>query len=170
MAQDGDEALAADLVECARTGIIALPPDDSDEDGCAGIALPDSATCSSAGEPEDDALDAIWLPCSDDDAPSAVAQQPDPNGEPMGSRGWRVGENAGLWISAEEPAGRQAQVLLANVVCNLARVPRGLLAQLLVRCGIRRGHESQRIRAAAYLVGLAPSSLRRSYQRLQRAS
>jgi len=81
MAQDGDEALAADLVECARTGIIALPPDDSDEDGCAGIALPDSATCRAAGEPEDDALDAIWLLCSDDDAPSAVAQQPDPNGE-----------------------------------------------------------------------------------------
>jgi len=169
MAQDGDEALAADLVEYARTGV-ALPPDDSDEDVCAGIALPDSATCSSAGEPEDDALDAIRLPCSDDDEPGAVARQPGRDWRVGESRGWRVGENTGYWISDEEPAGRQAQVLLANVVHNLARVPGWLLAQLLACCGVRRGHESQRLRAAAFLLGLAPSYLRRTHQRLQRAS
>ena len=180
IAWDFDQVDRNDTAHCidesgasSSTGLLPLPPADSDSDGplLLGGALP-----TMGGDSEEEApiqfgvvRHHVLATASDDEMmPDAEVQDEDAADQDaaVGTGSWEPGWNAGIWVTSARTPDEQSQVLICNAYMVAKRLPKDLLHALAEFFG-RKKQESKPLRVAAGFLGVARRLLYETVKRVK---
>ena len=157
----------------SSTGLLPLPPADSDSDGplLLGGALPTVGGDSEEEGPIQLGVvgHRVLATASDDEMMiDAEVQEEDAADQDaaVGAGSWEPGWNAGTWVTSARTPDEQSQVLICNAYMVAKRLPKDLLNALAEFFG-RKKQESKPLRVAAGFLGLARRLLYETVKRVK---